>query len=263
MKKTVYGAFVVIVFAFSFTMPGHAEEGTAEQWKVSVAPFIWFIGIEGTANVKGRSADVSMNFSDILDSLDMTAEINIEAGTDKYGVFVQPNYLDMSEDVTATLPISGAQVKAKITSTTTFIEFGGFSRLVDVKRETGGHNTIDLLGGLRYWDMTNEVKLSVPAAGVDRTVKGDTNLLDPFVGFRIKAYIADKVPYSLRADIGGLNTGSSSNFTYNLQALLGYDVTQSIAIFGGYRVLYLDYGDSQAGADIKQHGPAIGVNIVF
>ncbi|MCU0576024.1 MAG: hypothetical protein MUD15_04255 [Desulfobacterota bacterium] len=263
MGKMVSGVLALMVFAVCFNMPAYAEDGTDSAWRVSVAPFIWFIGIEGTANVKGRSADVNMNFSDILSNLDMVGEINIEAGTDKYGVFVQPNYLDMSDEVTSTLPISGAQVKSTITCTTTFIEFGGFSRLVDVRRETGGHNTIDLLGGLRYWDMTNEVKLSVPTAGVDRTVKADTNLLDPFVGLRMKAYIADKVPYSLRADIGGLNTGSSSSFTYNLQALLGYDFTQSITMFGGYRVLYVDFGDSQAGADIKLHGPALGVNITF
>ncbi len=171
--------------------------------------------------------------------------------------------MKLSEDATATLPVSGAQVKAKLTMTTTFIEFGGFSRLVDIKRETGGHNTIDLIGGLRYWDMCNEVKLKVPAAEVSRKADKDVNLLDPFVGLRMKAYMADKVPYSLRADIGGLNTGSSSNFTYNLLALLGYDVTQSVTMFGGYRVLYLDFGDSQAGFDMMQHGPALGVNIIF
>jgi hypothetical protein len=263
MRRIFFGVLMAAIVALCSGMPVYAEEGTADQWKVSVAPFIWFIGIEGTAHVKGRSADMNMNFSDILDTLDMTGEINIEAGTDRYGVFVQPNYMDLSEDTTATLPISGAQVKAKIETTTTFIEFGGFSRLVDLKRESGGHNTIDLIGGLRYWDMSNKMKLSVPVAGVSRTVKGDTNILDPFVGLRMKAYIADKVPYTMRADIGGLNTGSSSNFTYNVQALLGYDVTQSVTMFGGYRVLYLDFGDSQAGFDLTQHGPVLGVNIIF
>ena len=263
MRRIFPGILMAAIVALCSGMPVYAEEGTADQWKVSVAPFIWFIGIEGTANVKGRSADVNMNFSDILDTLDMAGEINIEAGTDRYGVFVQPNYLELSEDATATLPISGAQVKAKLNMTTTFIEFGGFARLVDVKRETGGHNTIDLIGGLRYWDMCSEVKLSVPTAGLSRKTEKDGNILDPFVGLRMKAYIADKVPFTMRADIGGLNTGSSSNFTYNLQALLGYEVTQSVTMFGGYRVLYVDFGDSQAGFDMMQHGPALGVNIIF
>ena len=263
MKKIMMGVFIAAVFAVLIGMPAYAEEGTDSAWKVSVAPFIWFMGLEGTVTAKGHDADVNANFSDILDNLDMAGEINIEAGTDRYGVFVQPNYLELSEDATATLPISGAQVKSKLTMTTTFIEFGGFARLVDVKRETGGHNTIDLIGGLRYWDMCNEVKLSVPAAGLSRKTEKDGNILDPFVGLRMKAYIADKVPYSLRADIGGLNTGSSSNFTYNLQALLGYDVTQSVTMFGGYRVLYVDFGDSQAGFDLTQHGPVLGVNMIF
>jgi len=263
MRRILFGVLIAAMVALCSGRPAYAEEGTDSAWKVSVAPFAWLIGIDGTVKVKGRSADVNMNMSDVLDKLDAAGEINIEAGNDKYGVFIQPNYLKLSEDATATLPISGAEVKAKLTMTTTFIEFGGFARLVDVKRATGGHNTIDFVGGLRYWDMCNEVKLKVPAAEVSRKAETDENILDPFVGLRMKAYIADKVPYSLRADIGGLNTGSSSNFTYNLQALVGYDVTQNITMFGGYRVLYLDYGDSEAGFDIMQHGPLVGVNFTF
>ncbi len=263
MKKTAYRIFVLMVFAFCLDMPLHAKEGTDSQWKVSVSPFAWLVGIDGTVKFKGRSADVNMSMGDILDNMDVAGELHVEAFNGTYGLFVEPNYLKMSEDVTATLPISGAEVKSKYTATTLFIEFGGFSRLVDIKNEAGGHNTIDLIGGLRYWDMENEVKLSVPVAGVDREAKTDTTFLDPFVGFRLKAYMAGRVPYSLRADIGGLNIGSSSTFTYNLQALVGFDVTQSITVFGGYRILSVDYGDSEDGFEIMQHGPALGANITF
>jgi hypothetical protein len=263
MRRILFGVFMAAIVALCSGMPAYAEEGTDSAWKVSVAPFAWLIGIDGTVNVKGRSADADMKMSDVLDKLDTGGEINIEAGNDKYGVFVQPNYLKLSEDATATLPISGAQVKSKITMTTTFIELGGFSRLVDIKRATGGHNTIDLVGGLRYWNMENELKLSVPTAGASRTVKETTTFIDPFVGLRMKAFIADKVPYSLRADIGGLNTGSSSNFTYNLLALVGYDVAQNITVFGGYRVLSVDYGNSEAGFDLMSYGPLVGAQFTF
>ena len=263
MRRILFGVLMAAMVALCSGMPAYAEEGTDSAWKVSVTPYAWLIGMNATVNVKGRSADVSMNMSDVLDKLDTAATFNIEAGNDRYGVFVQPNYMKLSEDATATLPISGAEVKSELTMTTTFIEFGGFSRLVDIKRETGGHNTIDLIGGLRYWDMCNEVKLKVPVAELSRKADKDVNILDPFVGLRMKAYIADKVPYSLRADIGGLNTGSSSNFTYNLLALVGYDVAQNITVFGGYRVLYVDYGNSEAGFDLMNYGPLVGAQFTF
>jgi hypothetical protein len=263
MKKILYGVFMMVVLAFFSGMPAYAQDGTDSAWKVSVTPFFWLIGLSGTANVKGHSADVDMNMSDVLDNLDAAATLNVEAGNDRYGVFVQPVYLKLSVDATGTLPISGAEVESELTMTTTIIEFGGFSRLVDVKRATGGHNTIDLVGGLRYWDMCNEVKLKVPSAELSRKAEKDGNLLDPFVGLRMKAFIADKVPYSLRADIGGLNTGSSSNFTYNLLALVGYDVAQNITVFGGYRVLYLDYGNSEEGFDLMSYGPLVGAQFTF
>ena len=168
MRRILFGALIAAMVALCSGMPLYAEEGTDSAWKVSVTPYAWLIGIKGTVNVKGRSADMNMNISDVLDNLDTGGDASrSRRAIDKYGVFVQPNYMKLSEDATATLPVSGAQVKAELTMTTTFIEFGGFSRLVDIKRETGGHNTIDLIGGLRYWDMSNEVKLNVPAAGVE------------------------------------------------------------------------------------------------
>lgn len=263
MKKIMMGVFIAAVFALLIGMPAYAEEGTDSAWKVSVAPFIWFMGLEGTVTAKGHDADVNANFSDILDNLDMAGEINIEAGNNDGGVFVQPNYLKLEQDSTTTFSGTGIQTKSKVTSTTTFIEFGGFARLVDIKRETGGHNTIDLIGGLRYWDFSNELKFSVPAADVGRKVKKDGAILDPFVGLRMKSYLADKVLFSGRIDIGGLGTASSSNFTYNIVALLGYDVTQNVTVFGGYRVLSIEYGDSLNGVDAMIHGPSFGVNLIF
>ena len=258
MKKMVYGVFIAAVFAFCVDMPVHAEEGTQSQWKVSVAPFAWLVGISGTATVKGRDADVSVSFSDILDNLDMAGEIHVEAFNGTYGVFVEPNYLKTTEDTTINLPALGTDLKSKFTSTSLFIEFGAFSRLVDVDR-----SAIDLIGGLRYFDSENEIKLSIPAAGVARKVTSGDTILDPFVGFRVRSYITDRVSYSLRADVGGLNTGSSSTFTYNLVALLAYDVTSNVNVFGGYRVLSLDYGDSESSFNIMQYGPGLGMNITF
>ncbi len=263
MRRILFGALIAAMVALCSGMPLYAEEGTDSAWKVSVTPYAWLIGMKGTVKVKGRSADMNMNMSDVLDKLDAAATLQIEAGNSKCGVFVQPNYMKLSEDATATLPVSGAEVKAELTMTSTFIEFGGFSRLVDIKRATGGHNTIDLLGGLRYWDMCNEVKLKVPAAELSRKADKDLNLLDPFVGLRMKAYMADKCP--IQPESGYRRAEHRIVFQLHLQPPgdVGLRCDPNITMFGGYRVLYLDYGGSEAGFDLMSHGPFVGAQFTF
>ena len=145
-----------------------------------------------------------------------------------------------------------------------FMEFGGFYRVVE---HAGGDahrpGSIDFIGGIRYWDMSTELDFNVPAVGVSFDEKSYTRFIDPFIGLRMKTYLTDKVLFNGRADIGGLGTASSSNYTYNIVALFGYDITKNAAMFGGYRSLYVDYGDSKNGYKTTMHGPLVGVQLIF
>lgn len=264
MGRKRNGILIMAVLTVCSGMPLQGAEDTNSSWKVSVAPYVWFSGIDGTVTVRGRDADVHATFGDILDNLDVAGMMQVEASKDGSGFFIQPNYLKLSADATYTVPSTGGHVKADSECETLFVEFGGFYRIVE---EPGGDKyrpgSIDIIGGLRYWDVSNEVKVNAPAAGVSFKVKKDMAILDPFIGFRMRTYLADKVLFNGRIDVGGLNTGSSSNFTYNLVALVGYDISASATLLGGYRVLSLEFGDSTNGFDVMMYGPVVGVQITF
>ena len=264
MGKIKVGILLAAMVALSFSTPLYASEGTDSAWKVSVVPYAWLVGIDGTVTVKGRDADVNANFSDILNNLDIAGQLQVEAGKDGAGIFIQPNYLKLSTDATYTVPGSSVKVKAKAKSETLFIEFGGFYRVAEKSSGDASRPfTLDLIGGLRYWDFSNELKVNVPAVELTFKVKKDTAVLDPFIGYRMRTYLADKFLFSGRIDVGGLGTGSSSDFTYNVVALFGYDMTRNATLFGGYRVLSLEYGDSINGFNAMMHGPMVGAQFTF
>ena len=62
-------AMMLSVFVPSVT----AEEKPAENttWEFQVAPYMWFISLEGDVTVKGQESDLDLNFSDIWDELNI------------------------------------------------------------------------------------------------------------------------------------------------------------------------------------------------
>jgi hypothetical protein len=264
MRKIVQGVFMMMVLTVCSGMPAYADEGTDSGWNVSVAPYAWLAGTSGTVTVKGHDSNVVSGFSDVLKNTDIAAQIQVEASKDGAGFFIQPNYLKLSSDATYTTPINGIKLNGDAKSDLLFMEFGGFWRIVqNFSGDAHRPGSIDFIVGLRYWDMSNELDVNVPAAGVSFDIKKDSSIIDPFIGFRIKTYLTDKVLFNGRADIGGLGTASSSNYTYNIVALFGYDITKSATLFGGYRALYVDYGESKNGCQMTMHGPLVGVSFTF
>jgi hypothetical protein len=61
--------------------------------------------------------------------------------------------------------------------------------------------------------------------------------------------------------IGGF--GVSSEFTWDVMAAVGYEVTEKISLVGGYRALGVDYTDGAFEFDVVQHGPILGAVFRF
>jgi hypothetical protein len=61
--------------------------------------------------------------------------------------------------------------------------------------------------------------------------------------------------------IGGF--GVNSDFTWDVMGALGYEVTDSISMIGGYRALGVDYADGDFVFDVVQHGPILGAVFRF
>jgi opacity protein-like surface antigen len=120
--------------------------------------------------------------------------------------------------------------------------------------------SVDLLAGGRLVYL--DVGLTIENfADVDRS----QDWLDPFLGARLKVDIIDRLSVAVRGNIGGFGVGS--HFTWNMAAILAYQVSQRITLGAGYRILDINYsegtGTDQFRFDVQMRGPMLGFAIQF
>jgi hypothetical protein len=69
----------------------------------------------------------------------------------------------------------------------------------------------------------------------------------------------------VRGDIGGFGVGS--RFTWNMAAILAYQVSQYISVGAGYRMLDINFSEGKGSDtfkfDVQMRGPMLGFALHF
>lgn len=235
---------------------GQAAQGQdveSDGWHLSVTPYLWMTGIEGDVTVRGNTADVDVGFDDIWDALDFAGQVHIEAQKGRWGLLLDPTFMALSAD--EELNVADAEMEIDMW----IVEFGGFYRIMDSPGFKDRPMSLDVLGGGRYWDM--ETQLDIGAISGD----AHSNWVDPFIGLRWVAQLADRLLLHIRGDIGGFAVyDDASEFTWNVYAGLGFNLSKKMTLVTGYRALDLDREEAnKLEADLTMAGPQIGLHIQF
>jgi hypothetical protein len=238
--------------------PGTSYQGRSssqDKWQFSLTPYFWMTSMQTKATVRNYSATSNVYFSDILKNSDFAGQVHLEAQKGKWGLFIDPTYLKLSDSQTSN---TGTDVRVKIEQW--LVEFGGFYRAgkwsIDEKQKR--LLTVDILGGGRYWYLSADLDTS---SAIDRSKTN--SWVDPFIGARLTVDITEKVIFNVRGDIGGFSVGS--DFSWNALGVFGYRFTPSITGLLGFRALYVDYkaGTSSIRYEATTYGPIMGLNIAF
>ena len=213
-----------------------------DEWQFFIAPYLWFVGLNGDLAVNGMESSVNADFGDIWDQLDFAFQIRAEAMKKNYFVFLDNTYMKLSinQDIKPETPLPiGANIDVGIKMNT--LEFGGGYRLVSGKSNVPVY--FDLYGGGRWWivDIDQKIKFNnLPDQDSDQNEKW----LDIIVGARLIAQFTENLLFTTRTDIGGFDFGFSSKFTWNIIANLGWDTGwHGFTPYVGWRTLYVDYQD--------------------
>jgi hypothetical protein len=249
-------------------------EAPSNKWHFAVIPYLWMMGINGKVGVKGKTANMNVSFSDIIENLDFAAEVHIEAWRDRFGFFIDTTYSKISLTKNVTLRQDRTH-NIKNVSEFFLGEFGGFYRVGTwpIGSGTGSYQsktntslTLDLIGGGRYWWLKDEIDLKGPL-GVNPQFSGSESWFDFIVGGRVNLAI-NKFFVQVRSDIGGFGLGFSSDISWNIAGYIGYELPwYKITPIIGYRALYDKYshgsGDNRFLWDAWMYGPQIGVAFKF
>ncbi|MEG6552044.1 hypothetical protein V6C53_17575 [Desulfocurvibacter africanus] len=265
--KSLLACMILSLVVFPRLTPLQAQQGS--QWEFTVAPYIWFAGLEGDLTVGDREVDVDVDFSDILDSLDVAFLGQVEARKDPWGVFLQANYFKLNSDESearAAGPLGfERQLDVDLETTLWLVEFGGsYTAFAWSGSGFPRHIRGDVLAGGRYWSVENDLEATFTGPLTTRDVEAEQEIdwVDPIVGARVEVQLSDRILLAVRGDIGGFGIGDGSDFTWNLLGLLGYRFASWATLWAGYRTLDVDY-DNDAQFDMTMQGPLAGLAFTF
>lgn len=92
---------------------------------------------------------------------------------------------------------------------------------------------------------------------VPEHVSASKSWVDPFIGFRGRLNLTDKIYLAARGDIGGFGIGS--DLAYNLVGAIGYQWNRKLSTELGYRCLSIDYSDGGFVYDTETSGAFMGL----
>jgi hypothetical protein len=266
--------------------PAIADSG----WQFTIAPYGWFTSVKGSTTVRGLKSNVDESFPDIVQKSDSVLGLmgHVEARHDNWSIYGDAVWsrLDFShEKFRQASPVPGLVLATALSASVTYTSFIGEAgityQLVRWAWPNSASTTaIDVLGGLRYWNQSldlsvtvagaaNLVPLGFQVAGLRAVGKSGTlDWVDPLGGFRIRHTIAPGDELQLRADIGGFGVGSK--FSWQVFGGYGHDFNMwgtPVQGFIGYRALSVDYskgvGFQKNGLNMVLHGPVIGAAFKF
>lgn len=238
-----------------------ADAGAAD-WEWTIVPYVWASDVGLDVDVSGDpviAADVS--FQDLLDKLDVGAQIHFEGRKGKGGFFVDLTFLSLSDDRTTSPdpPLPGGTVIESSLDTGLY-EGAGFYR------PKGGERGFDVLFGVRVIDQEQVVEVTFPPpSSASTSSEISPTLTDGFIGARYTGAIGRKWAWGIRGDVGSGDT----DVTWSANGLFSFTFDQAghYTLAFGYRHMEIDFDEAGGGKDVSTtatfSGPLIGFAFRF
>lgn len=221
----------------------------AQDWTGQVTLYGWGAGVSGdfTPFTGAPTLSFDKSLSEVLDDLDGAFFISGLARRGDLVVLADLTYSASSRDglVPPGIPASGE------------VTLGAVTLAAGRRFDQGAGTTVDLLGGLRVWNVDGSV--SVPLAGL--SVSPGVEFVDPLVAVRVNTDLGPRWSVLGYLDVGGFGIGSDA--TWQAAVTANYRATDRLHLSAGWRHLYLDYRDGGTAFEGAMSGPLVGATLRF
>jgi hypothetical protein len=248
--------YIIPFFAALFALSAPTST-FADDWNFVVAPYLFVPSITGDASL-GRidNAEVDVSGSDILNSLELGAMLQLEARhSSGYGAMVNYAFMDLGQDFSG--PLGYTEVDTDI--------FQGVLEGFGTYRVEYQGGSVDIYAGVRWWDIG--IDLDAKTHLGSRSYSRDEGWVDPVIGTRWLPRVSEQFRLMLQGDVGGFS--AASKFSWCAQAGLLWDATPSTSVALLYKALGVDYERGVSGTsshfqyDTITQGPLLGLVLRF
>lgn len=232
---------LAIIFSVAFlTTPAFAED----NWKFEVVPYAWLAGIDGDVSVGSREAEVDIGFDDLLDATDLGGSLLTVSQYKQWVLWTQVDYFSLDTDELDDAPArSNLQSDALFATAAFGYQFQSF-----------GESTIDVLAGVRYLNLENE--LAFEGLGSASRTK---DIVDGIFMLRPSVQLTSWLRFNPTMSVGA----GDSDLTYELQPQFQFQITDAVVARVGYRRLYYDVKGDRGEFDAAFHGFILGLGVTF
>jgi hypothetical protein len=237
------------------------ENTDANKWQFEITPYLFAASMDGTASMRGITADVDMSFNDIWERLDSAFMLYMTARKNEWIYSFDAVYFKLTDQGSRSWqgPLgntSTAQLNMDVTQE--IYSFSGGRRVLNERTK------VDVLGVARYTGLDPNLSLAVttgPALLPDgsRSVSRSESWWDAAIAVSVSTPISSKWDLTGYADIGG----GGSDLTYQLLAGLNWQFSRVVSAKFGYRYFYQDYQKDDFKWDMTNSGAYLGVGFRF
>jgi hypothetical protein len=231
-----------------------SSSSVSEQWRFSVTPYAWGMGIRGSVSHNGTSlGKVKLTTGDILSDIKMAAMLVAEARRGRFGLYLDGMYGDLGK---STSSVAGRDDLNSNTSVTmSMLTLAPTYNLV-----TTPSLQLDGLVGARVMWQSASTSISFPQTGQSVSESSNLQLAAGIVGIKGR-YNFDNSKYFVPfyVDVGA---GQSSSFTS--QAYLGVGRAfdwGDVSLVA--KNVYYQFKPNQTNVDLNMFGAALAVTFRF
>jgi hypothetical protein len=236
--------FAVIAFALLAPVVAQAQ-GEERNQTLAFYGLAPFIDGDLTFGESGQG-DIDVDAGDVFDSLELAATLRYRAQNEGWAFVLDGQFLGLGDTK------RGDAVTVDLDLDQLIVQADAAYRFSE---------TAEVLFGVRYLDFETELERREPAGTMRRAA--DESFTDAVVGLRTWRRLGEKMRLQAQGDVGA----GDMDFSWHGMLNLGYQASDAISLWLGYRALGLEFDETEgpAGveADMVMHGPTVGMALHF
>lgn len=234
---------------------GSTVSAQTDSWQYELSAYAWMPETTTGIETQMGRTETKLSVSDALDSLDIGYMLTAIARYDSWTLAGDLVYLNLEAEEETPFGLLYRDVRSE-TTLALFSAYGLYSVV------QGDQFLFDLGAGLRAVDSDVDVAFTSGLLPSNKSNISDS-WVDPLIATRIYGQLTENLSASLTLDTGGFGVGSASDSTWQAVALLGYQLSRSWKIRGGYRHLYIDRENDGQLYDFEMSGFIAGISYQF